>query len=80
MPCSSRLVMHRMCGRFFFSMPEKQSCRWASSSSFFACLRRWSIAQVRKPPVPQAGSSTVSRSAMPGLTCSTMNSVTARGV
>ena len=49
-----------------------------SSSAVFACLRRCSMAQVRKPPVPQAGSRIVSPSR--GLTCSTMNWVTARGV
>jgi hypothetical protein len=41
-------------------------------------LRTCSMAQVRKPPVPQAGSSTFSPSF--GSTWSTMNWVTARGV
>jgi hypothetical protein len=60
MPCSSRLVMHRTCGRCFFSMPAKQSWMVRSSASVLACLRRCSMAQTRKPPVPQAGSRMVS--------------------
>ena len=47
---------------------------WSSRS----CSRLWSMVQVRKPPVPQAGSSTVSSSL--GSTRLTMNWVTARGV
>ena len=61
-----------------YRSPLPANLRW--SASVFACLRRCSIAQTRKPPVPQAGSRIVSRFARLGFTCSTMNCVTARGV
>ena len=79
MPCKIILVVHSKCGMGFFSMPKILFCKTASSSTVLTAWRRiCSIAQDKKPPVPQAGSMTFSANC--GLTCCTINSVTARGV
>ena len=79
MPWNIMFVTHSRCGSGFFSTPRMLpwSCS-SSSASLTYFVRTWSMVQVRKPPVPQAGSSTVSPSL--GSTWSTMNCVTARGV
>ena len=55
MPCSMRLVMHRMCGRCFLLDARKALLNVLAVGFGLACFLRWSITQVRKPPVPQAG-------------------------
>ena len=79
MPCSSMLVMHRMCGRCFFSMPAKQS--WMV---LLVGLGLGLLAQVLDGADEEAAGAAggvedgFRRGA--GFTCSTMNCVTARGV
>jgi hypothetical protein len=59
-------------GQLLFSMPWISSSMARLSSALdlvVSWLRKWSMAAVRKPPVPQAGSITVSRLSRRGLTC-----------
>ena len=64
MPCSSMLVVQSRCGSGFFSTPWMEACSFCvlGAGFFTSFLRMCSMVQVRKPPVPQAGSSTVSPS------------------
>ena len=75
----SRLVVARRCGSCFFSTPRMVSCNVFRSATVSIPLpRKCSMASTRKPPVPQAGSSTTSPSA--GSVSSVITLVTARGV
>src|SRR5258708_2363974 len=50
------LVTHSMCGSGFFSIARRLACIFSRCAGVRICaFSMWRIAQVKKPPAPQAG-------------------------